>query len=73
MSTNGRDSLTMSLGTEHITFEGMMMMMMMLLEQEQQLLEQEAKQEATLRTEVSRVRVSNNKKNRVKEAIAVIG
>ena len=62
----------MSLGTEHITFKGMMMMMM-LLEQEQQLLEQEAKQEATLKAEVSRVRVSNNSKNRVKEAMEVIG
>ena len=34
---------------------------------------QETKQEATLKTEVSRVRVSNNKKKRGKEAIAVIG
>ena len=62
----------MSRTVEPITFEGMMMMMM-LLEQEQQLLEQEAKQEATLETEVSRVRVSNNKKKRVKEVITVIG
>ena len=62
----------MSHTVEHIAFEGMMMMMM-LLEQEQQLLEQEAKQEATLKTEASRVRVSNNRKIRVKEAVGVIG
>ena len=59
---------------EPITFEERMMTMMMLLEQEQQPLEQEAKQEATLKTEVSRARVSSNsKKKRVKEVITVIG